>query len=169
VRGGIEKVTFQKVSYISPFGTEFKPKVSSYNLRTFVGAKLISQKERRLILAPDVIFAAADLGPDDPAAVPGPIFSFLRTRDPYLISPLTPVSGEPVTDVGPGARNPQTTITFNKLGPYLINTTPFFLEDESRQGFIFGSIDGTTNKPIVYPQGTTVEDIEDLVLQGFNN
>ncbi|MEO5803084.1 MAG: hypothetical protein ABIR24_06105 [Verrucomicrobiota bacterium] len=155
VRGGIEKVTYRKVNFTVPFGTEFKPRVQSYKLPLGSGG---SQSVRRLVDVPDILFMAEDLADPNPSA--NPFFNPVLTRRSNIYV------DNPSPDDGPGVIIPQTTITFNKLGPFFRNITPSFLYEESFNGFVWGSFDGTTNDPIVYPEGTNVRDIEDLVLQG---
>ena len=61
-------------------------------------------------------------------------------------------------------------ITFNKVGPLLQNVygTNFILdglsESASTTNFIWGSFDGSTNDPVVYPSGTSIADLEAQVL-----
>ena len=70
-----------------------------------------------------------------------------------------------VSSIGPGTINPQTIITFHKASPQFFNITPFFLDEAtSIPGFRWGSFDGSTNEPVVYPQGTSIRDLESQVL-----
>ena len=43
----------------------------------------------------------------------------------------------------------------------------FFLTEETafKKGFLWGSFDGSTNDPIVYPQGTSIRQLEAQVLK----
>ena len=73
---------------------------------------------------------------------------------------------------GPGVINGPIVLSFNKLGPYFYNAGPFpggqtFLDQlSSFPGFVWGSFDGTTNDPVVYPIGTSIQDLERRVLGG---
>lgn len=158
VRGGIEKVTYKKVKFDVPFGTDFRSRVLSYKLPRMTSSGVSSESVRRLVEFPDILFTAEDLTDPVPSASPFSNTPLTRQGNIFLENPSP--------DDGPGVIIPQTVITFNKLGPFFENITPNFLYEESFQGFVWGSFDGTTNDPIVYPQGTLVEDIEDLVLQG---
>ncbi len=61
-------------------------------------------------------------------------------------------------------------ITFNKIGPLLYNFygTNFLhnglSELEGTTNFIWGSYDGSTNDPVVYPSGTSIASLEAQIL-----
>ena len=57
-------------------------------------------------------------------------------------------------------------LTFNSVGPLLQNIWPFFLSEANAFTipFLWGSFDGSTNEPVVYPIGTSIQQIEAQVL-----
>jgi hypothetical protein len=60
-------------------------------------------------------------------------------------------------------------VTFNKVGPLYGNfypTSSFIDQAEANQciNFVWGSFDGTTNPPVVYPNGTSIVNLENQVL-----
>jgi hypothetical protein len=61
-------------------------------------------------------------------------------------------------------------ITFNKVGPLLQNVySPFFIQNGLSEmtaitNLIWGSFDGTTNAPIVYPDGSSIMNLEAQIL-----
>ncbi len=81
---------------------------------------------------------------------------------------------------GPGLITPSTTITFDKVGPVYYNEyntdimdgTPYFTETPGNDGndlyysfyFVWASYDGTTNDPVVYPNGSSIQNLENQVL-----
>ncbi len=72
---------------------------------------------------------------------------------------------------GPGNIEPNMQIVFNKVGPLLINYyygTNFILSGLSQSAastnFIWGTYDGTTNDPVVYPSGTSIANLEAQIL-----
>ena len=80
---------------------------------------------------------------------------------------------------GPGTIVPATTITYNKSGPLYYNAyadtmdgTPYFTDtpggdiSDTFYGyyFVWASFDGTTNAPVVYPNGTSVGNLENQAL-----
>lgn len=158
VRGGIEKVNYRKVKFEVPFSTDFRSRVLTYKLPRMTSSGVRTESVRRLVEFPDILFTAEDLADPVPSANPFGNPALSRQGNIFLENPSP--------DDGPGVIIPQTVITFNKLGPFFRNITPNFLYEDSFSGFAWGSFDGTTNNPIVYPEGTLVQDIEDLVLQG---
>jgi hypothetical protein len=67
---------------------------------------------------------------------------------------------------GPGVIQPMVILTFNNVGPMIYNNWPSFLTEVNplSSGFVWASFDGTTNAPFVYPQGSTIQELEQLVL-----
>jgi hypothetical protein len=56
-------------------------------------------------------------------------------------------------------------VTLNKAGPTFENIDPFLDEvGKSTPLFLWGSFDGTTNPPVVYPSGTSIINLENQVL-----
>ncbi len=156
LRGGIEKITFKKVKFDSLLGTSFTPFVQTYSLPYVTGSAVVKQTVKRLVSSPDILFTAADLADPNPAAIP-----FVINRSTRSISFATNAVN---VSAGPGTILPQKVITFNKIGPYFRNSTSFFIEDTGFKGFLWASFDGTTNDPIVYPQGSSIRDLEAQVL-----
>jgi hypothetical protein len=157
LRGGIEKVTFVKTSFDSVFGTGFTPRTIAYSVPIVTNYHVMSQSVRRRITQPDIVFKAADLS--------GGLFNSTYQRSaPFVISNSI-TSAQNGSGAGPGAFGPQATIIFNKSGTLLLNATPFFLDETtSLPSFQWGSFDGSTNDPVVYPSGTSIMDIESRVL-----
>jgi len=153
LRGGVEKIQFMKTRYDSLLGRFFKPVILNYTVPVITNFHLINQKVRRVILQPDLIFAAAD--------ITGTIVIPLLDRSVSFIT-----NGNPNVNIGgPGVIAPQMLVTFNKVGPFFLNQTePFLDEITATKGFIWGSFDGSTNVPIVYPSGTSIKDLERNVL-----
>jgi hypothetical protein len=110
----------------------------------------------RIIAAPDVVIAAEDIYPT----------TLTLRGDPANWINNDAINGQATLD-GPGVVTPGFTITLSKLGPYWINENPGFLDEiRSLEGIIWGSYDGTTNAPTVYPDGTSIQDIELQLLSG---
>jgi hypothetical protein len=80
---------------------------------------------------------------------------------------------------GPGTITAPTVISFEDVGPVFFNTpagsltgTPYFTEtpgNDTLDGFyslyfVLGSFDGTTNAPIVYPNGTSLANLQAQML-----
>jgi hypothetical protein len=129
---------------------------------------------QRVVTTPDFIFSAADIasGPGSPA--PNPVvFSFGRNLNFDQANILPGLAG-------PGLITPSTTITFDKVGPVyfnytdfgnLMDGTPYFTETPGNDGsdlyyafyFVWASYNGTTNDPVVYPDGMSLQNLENQV------
>ncbi|MDB6059546.1 MAG: hypothetical protein JWO95_3390 [Verrucomicrobiales bacterium] len=159
LRGGIEKITFVKTQFDSQFGVGWTPRTVRYSVPIVTNSHLIYQPVQRRLTQPDIVFRAADL-------TAGGFNSTYRRSSQVVISNNVPNS----SGAGPGAFLPQATITFNKAGQVILNATPFFLDEvTSSTSFQWGSFDGSTNAPIVYPSGTSISEIESAVLNSRLN
>lgn len=168
LRPGIGKVSFQKVLFDSLLYSTLS--VTNIFTDTVITNSIsTNQLVRRIQTVPDILFTAADLGQVVAAGVPTPIL-FTRSQIPNWTSfaGLNTVGGGAARP-GPGVINPGAgaaaaiTITFSTLGPYFNNSTPFSLS-EVGPGFVWGYIPNVTDQPIVFPDGTTVQDLENRVL-----
>ncbi|MGZ5527291.1 MAG: hypothetical protein ACXWJB_01335 [Limisphaerales bacterium] len=154
LRGGVEKITFVKTRYDSLFGSTFQPITYTYNLPIVTNFHVVNQTVRRTIVRPDILFTAADISAP-------PVYTATTRSISFITNGNTSV----ISTAGPGTIAPQMIVTFNKVGPLLFNSHPFFLDEQTAQaGFIWGSFDGTTNAPIIFPQGTSIREIENQVL-----
>ena len=78
---------------------------------------------------------------------------------------------------GPGTIETPTSFIFNKVGPIFFNTglsttnlvAPTYFIETQQLVPIWGSFDGTTNEPIVYPNGTDITTLESQVLIQITN
>jgi hypothetical protein len=170
---GIGKVQYVEADYDSLLGQFFQPVTNYYTMTLVTNSQAVVQKFQRVVTTPDFIFDADDLV-TGPAAVPI-IGTFARNLNFNTTQVLPGLAG-------PGTITPSTTITFDKVGPVYYNSfgdgldgldgTPYF--NESPGGdisdlfysgyFIWASYDGTTNAPVVYPDGTSVANLENQVL-----
>jgi hypothetical protein len=119
-------------------------KVTNYSIKT----EIIS----RVTTRPDIIFKADDL-------TGGGFYpSVQRTGGGYITAATVGTNG-------PGIFSPQADIIFNKMGPAFLNVTTAFLDEvNANPGFVWGSFDGSTNDPVIYPSGTSIRDLELQVL-----
>lgn len=122
-----------------------------YDGFTITNGTRFPQRFRR-VGGPDIIFGAGDLGVSGDS-VPQLIGRTINWNP-------TPA---PTFNPRPGMIVPTSTITFSKMVPSELN---FFPGDWST-GFpmtTWGSFDGTSRPPIVYPQDVTLQNLEALVL-----
>ena len=164
LRPGVEKITFKKGRFDSQLGN-FITTVRSYRDSYVTNSIVVTQGTQRTLTQPDILFAAGDV------TAPNSDGQFLFRRTINWVN-NDALNGQ-TTIGGPGIITPQILITLNKVGPHNFNVNPFFLDEassiafgQSDVDFIWGSFDGTTNAPIVYPIGSSIEDLEQRVLSG---
>ena len=172
LRPGRDRITFQRVNFDSLIGGFFLPITNTFNDTFITNSQAFPQQMQRVLVAPDILFHVADLqGGDGDDAIFGQALAFQE-----WIYGNTPVDGEvggPIVVgnlgpgvIGPGDGGPAFTVTFNGVGEILWNTYPFDNMDEvsASRFLLWGSFDGTTNAPVVYPVGLEITDIERMVL-----
>jgi hypothetical protein len=167
LRPGVGKVTFQRVFFDSVFGF-FRTNLVSHPDRFVTNSTIIRQTLQRAQQAPDILFNSADLqGP-----VEGdPVGNFPASSHLFIVwennDELNGVEG----NYGPGVihpaidETPAFIFTFNTVGPTFWNIWPNFLsETTASRFFIWGSFDGTTNAPFIYPHNSSIQEVERQVL-----
>ena len=108
----------------------------------------------RILTRPDILISARDLGVGDFVPVIGALeqptfFNAGATLDPDA--------------EGPGNIEPQSGFTFSKVGVYSLNFGNTD-EQDGTPGSLWGSFDGSTNAPILYPIGSKLADLEAAAL-----
>ncbi len=160
-RGGIDKVNLVRLDIDSLLGRFTDPLVIRYPETVWDPAtrRFYTQTVERRLARPDILFSAADLGISAVGAFP-----YVFSRNLTFTDNSTLNTGSAEVAAGPGTINPGA-IVFNKLGPWSINVneTP---EERGFKGYIFGSFDGSTNAPVVFPEGV---DIFELNRKMFGN
>jgi hypothetical protein len=155
LRAGPDKLQFTEVEYDSTLGN-MGVQTNSYKETIVVNGRKIKQRYQRLVAEPDIIFGAGDLANT---------VIFRSVLDTFWVDNAA-LNGQ-VLNGGPGTLEPPYFIIFNKTGPYYINFPPDFLDEQTAQfNFVWGSFDGTTNEPFVYPQNSTIAELEARVLGG---
>lgn len=157
LRRGVNKITFVRHNFDSLLGQLFVPVTNRFQLTLVANNMPIVQTFERVITQPDLVFSAEDLA-GGPAPFPIPNPSASRSINFNTTNVLNQLAG-------PGTIEPPTRMSFNKVGPRYFNSNPFFTDEVTAfLLFIWGSFDGTTNAPIVYPSGTSILNVEDQVL-----
>ena len=158
LRPGVDKVTFIRADFDSLFG-QFKTMTNRYTDHYVTNGVVRQQGIVRALTVPDIVFGAADLG----VTLDGDPFVFFRT----LASAGAFVNNDAINGTtglpGPGQINPPLQIQFNKLGPFFQNIGGGG-EENATIGFTWGHFDGTTNAPIIFPVGSSIQDLERRVL-----
>ncbi len=158
-RPGVDHITFVRVNYDSAFGV-WVPLTNVWTDTYITNYASKTQTLQRTLTQPDILFTAADMGVD-PVGQPilwGITESFINN------SALNAVGTTGGTLNGPGLVAMPAIISFNKVGPWWYQTAGgngFVL-----QGFLWGTFDGTTNAPIVYPSGISIKALEQAIITG---
>ena len=151
LRQGIERVQYVRRDYDSLFNAYFAPVTNTYTLNAITNNTLYPQKILRAVTQPDLLISASDL------------LAVLVARS-INFSTNNALSGL----AGPGTLQPGNVFTFNKVGPIYLNHSPdFIVETNAVQMLIWGSFDGSTNVPVIYPNypnGTSILNLENQVL-----
>ena len=153
-RGGPDKVSYVRVDVDPLLGEYLSPVIVSYPETVILtNGVAIRQVTARNIVTPDVLFTAADIG------------TYVDSPEPYVYRIdgtaflQTPVPTATLAQDGPGIVETGIQIVLNKVGPWIFNSRDT-TQSQGIRGFVWGSYDGTTNAPIVYPQGTTLYEVE---------
>jgi len=159
LRPGVDKIIFKLARNDSVFGN-FITISNTYQDAYYTNSHLVAQNLERVLTAPDILFSAGDLGLDTAG------FPVTRARSANFVNnaALNTEPGSLGPTAGPGNISPTVVITFNNIGPFLINATttpPLVSEGNSIPGFVWGSFDGTTNPPVLY--GTTLQNWEEVL------
>lgn len=166
LRGGSDRVQF-----VRPVGGVFQP--NGYGATNVFSEQVIAvitngvqsevdQTVVRFLTAPDIVFAAEDLVSDAP-----PIqFSLMARTEAATSNDL--INGQPTLTPqdGPGQIAGPVVIAFTKFGRAFFNSQPNFLSQPPSSFPFWGSFDGSTNAPIPYPTGTSIQEIESLIFGG---
>lgn len=155
VRPGVDKVRFQRVHYDSILGV-FITFTNQWTDTYITNGTARTQQVQRVVDQPDIVFAAEDLGVGDQGV---PILFARDTAESWInndaINGVTPLNG-------PGVITGPIVYSYSKIGPYYMNQSPFLM-DETRflfQGVVWGSFDGTTNPPVVFPNGSSLQQLK---------
>lgn len=159
LRGGRNKLSFQKVLFDPVLGSFFTPVESSYtDVAVSTNRELVMQPVTRTIIRPDIIFTSEDLGLANNGISPL-IFSRTTTASWIDNDALNGSDEVGAFAAGPGVITPQVRIAFTDQLPIYVNSTSsaflndgFPGEDSAFTLNVWGSFDGSTNAPIIYPQ-----------------
>lgn len=161
LRTGVDKIQLVQVHFDSVFGA-FVAETNTYVDAYFTNGVVAKQAFTKTLTQPDILFAAGELNLNaggapnllvrTTAAAP----SFVNDAALNTVAP----AGQNIV-AGPGQIDGPVVITFAKIGPYIINQSPSSLDQTTGSfGIIWGSFDATTNPPVVYPEGLTLQELE---------
>ena len=139
LRPGIDKLTFIPQP-TDPSTGKFLTMTTPYTDTYIINGLAMQQQVQRVISQPDILFCAAASGASGGFSIVD------RTGTTNWINNAA-LNGNP-TNGGPGVIQPQVKIAFTKIAHVL---SPLNDESVVDYPFLWGSFDGTTNPPIVYP------------------
>jgi hypothetical protein len=161
---GIERVQFVRVAddnYDYQTGQFYTPITNTYSMVLMKNGQPSTVTFQRVITRPDILFMGENLttGGNDALFL---LNQFSRTTPNFINSRAA------AGLAGPGIIDPTTstnlTVIFNTVGPFYANTSPTTLTGPNARSFIWGSFDGSTNPPVVYPNGTSILNLENEAL-----
>lgn len=157
LRQGIERIRFVRRDFDSLVGQFYQPITNEYNTFILTNNSLVAQRVQRVVTAPDIVISAQDLGIVVTPPLIGPVAA-ART-----ISYNTGLNSPGLN--GPGTIQNPVEFTFNKVGPFYYNFSPGSLDEATQSPLlIWGSFDASTNAPVVYPNGTSIQNLENQIL-----
>lgn len=148
LRPGMNKIRFQRVNFDSLVGQQFITITNRFTDTSISNSRPVIQPVQRAILQPDIVFTAERLG-----LVQNLVPVLTRRTGTAGWQNNDAINGQDVeVDGGPGVITPPIQISFSSELPYFSNQTPFFLDEATAfRSFVWGSFDGSTNAPIIYP------------------
>lgn len=167
---GIGKMNFVRADFDSLVGQYWQPVTNNYTMVVHTNSQAIRQNFQRIATQPDYVFSALDIASPNAAEIGSAI---LRRNLNFNQGNV------PAGLAGPGTITSPTVVSFNKVGPVFFNTpldvmngTPYFTESPGGDVsdlfyapyFIWASFDGTTNAPEVYPNGTSIQNLQNEML-----
>jgi hypothetical protein len=171
---GIGGIKFVRADFDSLLGQFWQPITNDYSVVMVTNSKAVTQHFRRIVTQPDFLFSAEDLaaGP----ATPPPS----QPVSPYRARNLTFNQANVLPGLaGPGTITSPSTITLNKVGTVFFNTPSSTMDGSTyfnqtpggntgnqfySQYFIWASFDGTTNTPVVFPNGTSIDNLQNQIV-----
>jgi hypothetical protein len=168
---GIGRMQFVRADFDSLLGQYWQPITNTITMVSVTNSQAVKLTFQRVVTTPDFTFSAADITAG-PSSTPNPYVSLgdrgLTFDQTHALPGLA----------GPGLITPPTTITYNKVGPVyfnytgLMDGTPYFTETPGSDGsdsyytayFVWASFDGSTNDPVVYPDGMSIQNLENDAL-----
>ena len=155
---GIEKITYvRKDDYDMVAGRYYHPITNQYSYPMIDWDNaFVPQTIQRIVIWPDFLFTTSDN-----VAGPG-VIPTINDWGRNVQFDQSPGSGG---QAGPGTIEPGTTFTFNSAAPVFYNIGGVTgNENTGGSALIWASFDMSTNAPIIYPSGTSVADVENMML-----
>jgi len=168
LRRGVGRVQFISASYDSILGQFFQPLTNTYSMVMITNSQQVTEYYQRVVTGPDFLFQTADL------TVPNGGFPY-GSQLYNVTAPNFDQSTIINNLAGPGTIVPGAQITFNKninslylngsLNVYGYSTNAFLnIDTQAPLDGFWGSFDGSTNYPVVYPSTASIAGLMNQVL-----
>ena len=164
LRQGIERVQFVRANFDSLVGQFFQPITNRYTMVMITNSQMKTEYYQRIITRPDILMTARDLA-DGPAGIN---FDLPVQRSPIGFDTSQVLNGLR----GPGTIVAPSTLTFSKVGS-IFNNGPFqdlnsylsstVSELTQLKALQWASFDGSTNLPILYPNGSSILNLASMI------
>lgn len=164
VRAGVDKVIFIRADTDPVLQVTPGPLIISYPELVVSNGIVVSQIVVRTNTRPDLVFGAVE---GNVTAGGYPSYGYFGVPQYQNTGDLINTSANVVVE-GPGNIEPIGGWKFNKIGPFMRNAGNTG-EESGSHGFIWGSFDATPTPPVIYPIGTTLQELEDAVLSTRGN
>ena len=158
---GVDNVKFVRANFDSLIGQFFQPITNFYTMVFVTNSQAVRQHFQRVITQPDILLSANNF-------IAGNTFNGSVSRNiNFDVGNILPGLA------GPGVINSPTTFNYNKIGDAFRNgtllefgyTTNNFLSELNQQPTTaWASFDSSTNDPVVYPNGTSIQNLENQIL-----
>lgn len=166
LRYGMDRMRFIRADYDGLIGLTWSPRTNIFTLVSIMDNTTITQAFRRTITQPDILIRASDQN-GNPGDEQFGLNIFSRSVPGYSPGPgVTLPAGLGGTLAGPGTISGRIFLTFNKGTPAWFNQSPFFMAEGEWMGinYVWGSFDGRTNAPVIYPEAADIQNVENNVL-----
>jgi hypothetical protein len=153
---GIQKVQFVRADFDSLLGQFFQPITNNYTMVLITNSQTSIANFQRVITAPDILLDASD-------QIGANTFDGTATRsiafDEGNVEPGL---------AGPGIIDPTSTLSYNKIGDAFENsdtytgfgTNAFTSQLYQLPVVQWASFDASTNDPVLYPDGTSIQNLQ---------
>lgn len=170
---GVGRVQFVRVpdQYFDSLSDTILPQywfTNYYDMVAYTNNSFVTRHFERVVVTPDIIFSAADQASPNVAQIGAEFGSRNLNFDTANVLPGL---------AGPGTIVSPSIITLDKVGDVFGNgslavnnlSTNDFLSQATQFGLLaWASFDGTTNAPVVYPNGTSIANIENQLIISFS-
>jgi hypothetical protein len=164
---GIEQLQFVRANFDSLLGQFFQPVTNLYTMTLITNSQTVVQHFQRVVTQPDILLSAND----EPLTGALPFYTAFGRNVTFNQGNILP------NLAGPGTITTPSTFTYNKAGNLYENgsmtsygtttntSLPYLKElDQVTLGVIWATFDDSTNDPVVYPNGTSIQNLVNQML-----